>query len=115
MRTSLRRDLTAALKSRDRVTVSALRSALAAIDNAESIPVEEKTPVMSSEHLAGTSSGLGSGEAPRRELTDADLRAIVEREVQERSAAAAEYDGVGRPDAARRLRSEAEVLSRYLR
>jgi uncharacterized protein YqeY len=55
-----------------------------------------------------------AAEAARRDLTDADVRAIVENEVRERTAAVGEYDRLSRPDQAARLRAEAEVLSRYL-
>ncbi|MBE1604250.1 GatB/YqeY domain-containing protein [Actinopolymorpha pittospori] len=67
------------------------------------------------EHVAGAAIGVGAAEAQRRQLTDADVRAIIENEVRERTAAAAEYERLGRGDAAERLRSEAEVLSRHLR
>ena len=115
MRTNLRRDLTVALKARDRVAVAALRSALAAIENAEapSADVSESATV-ANEHVAGSAVGLGAGEGDRRDLTEADLRAIIEAEVRERSDAAGEYEQSGHHDAARRLRSEADVLGRYL-
>ncbi|GAB2982664.1 GatB/YqeY domain-containing protein [Amycolatopsis acidiphila] len=116
MRTSLRDDLTAALKARDRVAVTALRSALAAIDNAEAVPVDSASDsVTGNEHVAGAATGLGAAEAERRHLTEADLPSIVENEVQERSAAAQQYGQLGREDLAERLRAEAVVLSRYLR
>jgi uncharacterized protein YqeY len=115
MRTSLRADLKAALKDRNRVAVTALRSALAAIENAESVPADH--PLDSStgnEHVAGAAAGLGAADAERRQLTEADQRAIVENEMRERSAAADEYEQIGRIDLAERLRAEAEVLRRYL-
>ncbi|MBB5960543.1 hypothetical protein FHS29_007171 [Saccharothrix tamanrassetensis] len=116
MRTNLRDDLKAALKARDRVAITALRSALAAIDNAEAVPDGHSSgDVTGSEHVAGAASGLGAAEAERRHLTEADLRSIVEHEVQERTAAAKEYAQLGRTDLAERLRAEAEVLDRHLR
>jgi uncharacterized protein len=115
MRPRLRDDLTAALKTRDRVAVAALRSALAAIANAEAVPVDRPSDsAAGNEHVAGAASGLGAAEAERRHLTAADLRSIVEKEVRERSAAAQEYERNGRDDLAGRLRAEAEVLGRYL-
>ncbi|MEU4801542.1 GatB/YqeY domain-containing protein [Actinosynnema sp. NPDC023587] len=115
MRADLRDDLKAALKSRDRVAVTALRSALAAIDNAEAVPAgTSPTHVTGNEHVAGAASGLGAAEAERRHLTEADLRSIVEEEVRERTAAATEYERLGRTEDAERLRAEAAVLDRYL-
>lgn len=115
MRANLRDDLTAALKARDRVAVAALRSALAAIENAEAVPVShELDSAVGDQHFGGSAGGLGAAEAERRHLTEADLRAIVGSEVRERVAAAAEYEGLGQPAVAERLRAEAQVLDRYL-
>ncbi len=50
----------------------------------------------------------------RRQLTESELRAIVEAEVHERLVAVAGYERTGRDDLAQRLRSEVDVLSRYL-
>jgi uncharacterized protein YqeY len=115
MRTTLRRDLTAALKARDRVAVAALRSAIAALENAEAVPTDQATDTTAgNEHVAGAPVGLGVTEADRQDLTESDVRAILAAEVRDRTTAADEYDGLGRPDQAARLRAEAEVLSRYL-
>lgn len=115
VRTRLRDDLTAALKARDRVAVAALRSALAALDNAEavegeSIPVSR--PV--SEHIAGATVGAGSSDVERRALSAAEVHAIVSVEVEQRIEAAAEYERLGRADEADVLRREGAVLRAYL-
>ncbi|ASR36747.1 hypothetical protein BAY61_19050 [Prauserella marina] len=115
LRDDLRGSLKAALKARDRGAASALRSALAAIDNAEAVP--EGEPLgggAESEHVAGAASGVGSTEARRRALTGADIRTVVENEVRERRAAALEYERLGRAEPAERLRAEAAVLERHL-
>ncbi|MGW9310195.1 GatB/YqeY domain-containing protein [Saccharomonospora azurea] len=117
MRDALRRDLTAALKARDRVAIDALRSALGALDNAEAVPVDHaaiRGGEPSSEHIAGAASGVGSTESRRRELTEAQVRSIVRQQVDERQEAATEYDRLGRTDHAERLRAEADVLDRHL-
>lgn len=114
MRTSLRRDLKAALKARDRVSITALRSALAAIENAEALPADHLRRTTENEHVAGAAAGVGATEAERRQLTDTELHAIVEKEAHDRAAAAGEYERLGRHDRAESLRSEADVLNRYL-
>ncbi|PRX99106.1 GatB/YqeY domain-containing protein [Allonocardiopsis opalescens] len=115
MRTSLRDGLKAALKARDRVAVTALRSALAAIDNAEAVPADHPLDAAaSSEHVAGAALGVGAADVARRRLTEEEVRSIVEKEARDRTAAAAEYERLGRTDAAERLRTEAEVLNRHL-
>jgi hypothetical protein len=114
MRTALRRDLTAAIKAKDRVAITALRSALAAIENAEAPPIDAATPAaVGNDHLAGALLGVGAGEIDRHELTDTELSAIVEKEIHDRTVVAAEYENLGRDERAARLRAEADVLARY--
>ena len=110
----LRRALTAALKARDAVAVSALRSALAAIENAGAVDAAQ-APSPDSGRIAGAVAGIGAGEVARRPLGDADLRALVVAEVEHRRTAAREYAALGRPDRAERLQAEADVLAVHLR
>ncbi|OZM78123.1 GatB/YqeY domain-containing protein [Pseudonocardia sp. MH-G8] len=113
MRAEMRTDLTAALKARDRVATAALRSALAAIENAEAVPAEAR-PAEHGADRGGMATGPGATDVERRRLTEADLRVIVETEVQERSAAARRYQQLGRSDLAEQARAEAEVLDGYM-
>jgi hypothetical protein len=97
------------MKARDQQTVAALRSALAAIDNAEAVEVtstpppaqpgppperegagtpESATPVAGAGSVAGAVIGVGAGEVERRSLTVGEMEAIVQREVAERRTAA---------------------------
>jgi uncharacterized protein len=115
VRTRLRRDLIVALKARDDVAVVALRSAIAAIDNAEAVEVRGASRREgSSEHIAGASAGVGSAEAERRVLSDAGVQAVIRAQADERSQAAHEYEELGRDDVAVRLRLEAALLRAYL-
>jgi len=113
MRDALRRDLVAAMRSRDAIAVSALRSAIAALDNAEAVAVDTTTATPSS-RVAGAVVGLGATEAPRRELSPADVAAVLRREIAERIDAAEEATRLGQPDHAKRFRAEAHVLQRYV-
>jgi uncharacterized protein YqeY len=107
--------LTQALSARDTVAVAALRSALSAIANAEAVtPAPTGRTGPSSEHFAGAVAGLGAAEAARRELTDADITAIVSAEITDRLSAADDYDRLDRADQSARLRLEATVLSDLL-
>jgi uncharacterized protein YqeY len=112
LQTRLRAALPPALKARDRVAVAALRSALAAIDNAQA--VEAPPAPRSGGVVAGAVAGLGAGEAPRRDLEESEIDAIVRAEVADRLAAAAHYEQAGRVDAAARLTAEADVLAALL-
>ncbi|HYY77867.1 MAG TPA: GatB/YqeY domain-containing protein [Actinomycetes bacterium] len=115
LRERLRSALPRALKARDAVAVAALRSALAAIDNAEAVE-GPPAPRQGAGHapIAGTVAGLGAAEAERRSLTDVQVEAIVRAEVAERQAAARDYERAGRQEHAERLRAEAGVLSSLL-
>ena len=101
------------MKARDRVAVGALRSALAAIDNAEA--VERPADVDQQLAIERIPLGVGAAELDRRVLTEAQITDIVHNEMAEREAAARDYDFAGRPERAEQLRTEASVLSAHLR
>ena len=67
LRAALRQGLTAALKTRDSDALAALRTAMAAIDNAGAVPVPSASSPTTSAHVAGARSGPRSTEAARRE------------------------------------------------
>ncbi|MEW6032750.1 MAG: GatB/YqeY domain-containing protein [Bacillota bacterium] len=50
----------------------------------------------------------------RKSLTEDEVIETLAREVKQRKEAAAEYEGLGRQDAAARLLAEAAVIQRYL-
>lgn len=100
------------MKERDRVAVAALRSALGAIDNAEAVDDTVAAPMDGV--IAKSVPGLGAGEAPRRQLSDDDVVAIVRREVEDRQTTAEEYRAAGQPDHAARLDAERDVLLGHL-
>jgi uncharacterized protein YqeY len=111
IRTRLSRALGDALKARDAGTVSAMRSAMSAIGNAEAVePGPDRPAGTGSTHFAGTVAGLGAAEAERRRLTEADVAAIVRQEAAEREAAAGEYERAGRTAEAARLRQGTGAL-----
>lgn len=115
VRNRLRLDLTAALKARDVVAVAALRSALAAVENAEAVEVAGVAePEVGNEHVAGSMAGLGAAEVARRVLTSADVQAILNAHVDEQLSAAEQYERLGQPRHAERLRAEADVVLGYL-
>jgi uncharacterized protein len=99
-----------ALKQRDTAAISALRSALAAIGNAEALPAPA-TQHGGGQYVAGSIAGLGAAEAGRRVLTEAEIADIVSTEIAERRAAAARYEQAGHADRADRLRREADALA----
>lgn len=97
----LQRALRAALQARDMTAVSALRSAQAAISNAEAVdPPAAGQP----------GRGPGSTDVPRRALTTVQERSIVAAEISERLDAARLYGETGHADRAARLLREAGTL-----
>jgi len=106
VRTALESAVTRAMKERDRAALAAYRTALAAIDNAEAVPLGE-------EHRAGAVElspvGVGRTDAERRALTEQEMAEIVRLDVQDRLATADSLASAS-PDAARRLRREASLL-----
>ena len=90
LETRLHDDLTTAIRARDEVTSATLRMALTAVKN---------------EAVSGTEA---------RELTDADVVAVLGREAKKRRESATAYDDAQRPELAARERAELAVLETYL-
>lgn len=104
----LRAALKDAMLERDKVAISALRAGLAALDNAQAVPLTD-------EHRAGAieASVNRPNEVDRLELTEDQMRAVVQSEVAERLQAAAQLRDA-RPDHAADLEAGAELLQRLL-
>lgn len=83
-------DLHAAMKSRDELTTSTLRMALASVRTAE---------------VAGTAA---------RELADDEVLSVLAKEAKKRREAATAFGDAGRTDQAARERAEGDILERYL-
>lgn len=118
LRTALRTRLTRALRERDRATASVVWSAIAAIENAEAVPVAERAPIpageVTSEHVAAAATGLGAAEAPRVQLTPDDEERIVRAEVDALGEAASAYEAAGQRDRAADARRGADSLSQVV-
>jgi uncharacterized protein YqeY len=111
--------LRAAMKERDIVAMSALRSALGAIANAEAVSLPEasaRPPAAPSENvpIAGGVAGLGGAEVSRRVLTEDEAAAIAAAEAADRRAAARDYQAAGHADRASRLLREAQAIEAAL-
>lgn len=106
VRVLLRAELTRAMRARDRESVAVCRTALAALDNAEAVPIDDVPPAGAVEASA---IGVGAAEAQRATLTPAQERAIVEAEIAEREAAAGGLQS-SRPQRAQELLREAALL-----
>ncbi len=111
LRERLRAALPVAMKARDRNATAALRSALAAIDNAEAVEASD----IRAGAIENSAVGLGAAERPRRALTESEIADIVRAEINERLTAAAEYESlITGTDRATSLRAEAAALTAHL-
>ena len=101
----LRVDLKAAMRERERDKVGVIRTLVAAVDNAEAVPIEGMADRLRAREEIG--------EVARRELDTMALDTVLAKEIDSRLTAAADYESHGRADDAARLRSEAELIARY--
>ncbi|GCB50037.1 hypothetical protein [Streptomyces sp. NL15-2K] len=98
------------MRARDKAAVSALCATLAALDNAEAVPVDDAD--LRGLALEQSPVGVGVTEAARRELSERHVVDVVRAEAAERLEAAARL--TAHADRAARLRAEAAVLLRLL-
>jgi uncharacterized protein YqeY len=104
LRTRLNNDLLDAIKTGDQIATMTLRSILDVMDNATAVPLTaEHTPVYGRSH-----------EVPRKPLTDSDYQVILQNEADLRSVAAIEYERLGCPEIAARLRVEVNIVMSYI-
>ena len=104
----LRDGLSSAMKERRVDAVTALRSALAAIDNAES--VEPAHVPIADSPIAGSAGGLGASEVERAHLGQQEQRTIVEREIVELASHIDRLTRLCRRDEADATRRAMEIL-----
>ncbi|MFE3546889.1 GatB/YqeY domain-containing protein [Nocardia sp. NPDC059177] len=90
LKSQLRADMTAAMKAKDTLRLSTLRMLLAAIQTAE---------------VSGKQA---------RELSDADVVALLQKEAKKRNEAAVIYEQNGRGELAANERAEEDVIEEYL-
>lgn len=109
----LRAALRSAMKARDHAALRAVRSALAAVDNASAVDGPEPTATETGP-IAKAVGGLGAADIPRRHLTEEEATDIVRTEMAERRSAAADYRRLGQWGEAHRLEAEAAILESLL-
>jgi uncharacterized protein len=105
LRAQLSAALRSAMKGRDAVRISALRSLLAALDNASAIDLST---------VPRPAAFAASAEALRRELSAQEVTELLAREIAERQAAAARLHSLGRTEQAERALAELSVLAGYV-
>ncbi|QDE96739.1 MULTISPECIES: GatB/YqeY domain-containing protein [Myxococcus] len=106
---ALRAALKEAMLTRSTQASAVLREALAAIDNAEA-PDMRVAPTAVGGEFAGSAGGLGRGEVLRLALTPEAVKAVIDRELQERRDAVALYEKLGKHDEASAVKAQLDVL-----
>lgn len=101
---TIRTDLQEALRQRDRAAVSPLREILAAIDNASAVDAPQGYDY----------TGEAPTEVTRREVTFGEVVASLQRLIDQRLAAAANYRDLGQSDRAAEHVQAAAVMTGYL-
>ena len=105
LRDELQLALHTAMRARDRQAVSLYRSTLAAIENAEAVPLDDD---MRASAVEQAPLGVGAADVERRELSDDEVEAVVRREAEERRIASRV---TGMPESTRvKLAREADHL-----
>ena len=113
LRRQLQKDLTQAMKEGRREDAAALRSVMAAIDNAGAVvPPVSHYPRPASEQVE-CARGVGSTESARRELPVSTLQDIIDGLVSELTNIADFCDAHGRTDDAESARNECEFIWQY--
>lgn len=112
-KSTLRTALKDAMRARQTAQVAVLRDTLAAIDNAEAADASRAPPV---EHgvIAGGVAGLGAGEVARRSLGPEEVRAIIDRELEEKREAEVTYTKLGQLEQADTFRLQLALLTSFL-
>jgi uncharacterized protein len=98
---TLQTDLSTALKSKDSMKVSVIRSLLSSIGNAGAVPLASTTDAV----------GLYAGDSARRSIGNEEVKRLLEDEIAERNDAASAYTD---PAAIERMKREAALIEEYL-
>jgi uncharacterized protein YqeY len=104
----LRADLMTAMRERRDVEKGVLRALLAAIDNAQAVPVADRH-----DKYVLHAFGDPAVEVPRLELSLDALENLLRREQQDRLVSAEQMAALGQHDRALRLRQEAKIIESY--
>jgi len=104
LRRRLAEDLRVAMKQRDAAATSAIRCLLARLDNASAVQqTRDHVPVFGE-----------SGDVPRRFLSLREAQVLLTEEADLRRQAAQQYAQLDKVADSRRVRSEYEVMTRYI-
>lgn len=108
MKDRMRADLRIAMKERRPADVAVLRALMAALDNAEAVPIAGRP------FVPGQDTADAPTEVERLYLDDAAVRSVLVAEIAERDRAAGEMERLGQADRAATLRAEVVLAGRYL-
>jgi hypothetical protein len=102
------------MKALDRDAAGLWREVLAVIDNAEAVAAPA-VAVAAEGSFAGSQPGLGVADAPRRQLAEGEITALLAGDIAERRASAGVLLKAGQGEAAARLEAQANAVEAALR
>lgn len=103
----LRQDVLQARKHKDQATTEAIQNVLARISNAEAVSLGDTQKYQ--QHV-----GVGSSEVARKELTEADIRALLQEEIDDMHHAIGEMEKYPDHPYVLDLQKKATILEKYL-
>ncbi len=109
MKERLRADLSGSMRARNAIETEVIRSLLAALDNAEALPLDQERRASLQARF-----GDGSAEAGRHSLSSEDVAAVIDAEIRHRADSAADLERLGQGDRAEILRRQAQIAERYI-
>jgi uncharacterized protein YqeY len=104
IRQQINYDLFESMKSRNQEVTAILRTLLSEIANAEAVETDTDFVPMDGR----------TADVPRKTLTEADIRQILQTEADNHRAAIVEFEENGRHDAAQKLHLGLTIIERYL-
>jgi len=102
LRGQLGEDLRAAMKGRDGTRAAAIRSLIAALDNASAVPLDDPQ------------AARPSGDVPRKTLSEDDILEVLAMELTERRSAALSLEKHGCYEEVTLVRAELEIIEGYV-
>lgn len=83
MKEKLSKDLQNAMKEKNEIAIKTIRTLISEIDNAGAVIVKMPKIMPMSGGIAGATDGIGSSEVPRRELSENEIKLIIQKEIDE--------------------------------
>lgn len=113
IRRMMKADLLVAMKTQQPDKVSVLRTLIAAIDNAEAVPLSVSAEQQAVGYNAVGYNNGRTNDVPRKLLSAEDIQFILQKELDNRKANLRTYLRLGKEAEALRMQKEVELIEHY--